>query len=113
MDESGVNGREFLSSGTSNGKDNNSTSGNKSNSNSNSNSNSASTSNKQSSSTQALHLKTPIQQKGYGDAGGGNNNSKAPVQEIDDGLGSNAEEVANLWGQHQWSESDGSSIDLH
>ena len=114
MDESGVNGREFLSSGTSSSKDNSSTSGNKSNSNSNSNSNSASTSNNTQSNSNAS---TPSQDtdttKGYGDAGGGNNNSEAPVQEIDDGLGSNAEEVANLWGQHQWSESDGSSIDLH
>lgn len=44
--------------------------------------------------------------KGYGDAGG-NNTSEAPVQSVDDGLGSNAEEVSNLWGQHQWSENTG------
>ena len=114
MDESGVNGREFLSSGTSSSKDNSSTSGNKSNSNSNSNSNSASTSiNTQSNSNASTPSQDTDTTKGYGDAGGGNNNSEAPVQEIDEGLGSNAEEVANLWGQHQWSESDGSSIDLH
>lgn len=90
MDESGVNGREFLSSGTSSSKDNSSTSGNKSNS--SSNSNSASTSNKTQSNSNAS---TPSQDtdttKGYGDAGG-NNTSEAPVQSVDDGF----EDESNL-----------------
>lgn len=84
MDESGVNGREFLSSSTSSSKDNSNTSGNKNNS--NSNSNSASTSNKTQSNSNAS---TPSQDadltKGYGDAGG-NNTSEAPVQSVDDGF---------------------------
>lgn len=91
MDESGVNGREFLSSGTSSSKDNSSTSGNKNNS--NSNSNSASTSNKTQSNSNAS---TPSQDadltKGYGDAGGGNNTSETPVQSVDDG----APDMSNL-----------------
>ena len=102
MDESGVNGREFLSSSTSSSKDNSTTSGNKNNS--SSNSNSASTSNKTQSNSNAS---TPSQDtdttKGYGDAGG-NNTSEAPVQEIDDGFDSNAEEVSNLWGQTDYGE---------
>lgn len=111
MDESGVNGREFLSSGTSSSKDNSSTSGNKSNS--NSNSNSASTSNNTQSNSNAS---TPSQDtdttKGYGDADGGNNTSEAPVQEIDDGFDCNESDFQ--WGDiSDWSESDGSSIDLH
>lgn len=105
MDESGVNGREFLSSSTSSSKDNSSTSGNKNNS--SSNSNSASTSNKAQSNSNAS---TPSQDtdttKGYGDAGG-SSTSEAPVQEIDDGLGSNADEVANLWGKTDLGENTG------
>lgn len=87
MDESGVNGREFLSSSTSSSKDNSSTSGNKNNS------NSASTSNKTQSNSNAS---TPSQDadltKGYGDADGGNNTSEAPVQSVDDG----APDMSNL-----------------
>lgn len=100
MDESGVNGREFLSSSTSSSKDNSSTSGNKNNS--SSNSNSASTSNKTQSNSNAS---TPSQDtdttKGYGDAGG-NNTSEAPVQEIDDGFDCNESDFQ--WGDiSDWS----------
>lgn len=94
MDESGVNGREFLSSSTSSSKDNSNTSGNKNNS--NSNSNSASTSNNTQSNSNAS---TPSQDtdttKGYGDAGG-NSTSEAPVQSVDDG----APDMSNVdWSQ--------------
>lgn len=83
MDESGVNGREFLSSSTSSSKDNSNTSGNKNNS--SSNSNSASTSNKtQSNSNASSTSQTTDTTKGYGDAGG-SSTSEAPVQSVDDG----------------------------
>lgn len=100
MDESGVNGREFLSSSTSSSKDNSNTSGNKNNS--SSNSNSASTSNNTQSNSNAS---TPSQDtdttKGYGDAGG-NSESEAPVQEIDDGFDCNESDFQ--WGDiSDWS----------
>ena len=99
MDESGVNGREFLSSGTSSSKDNSSTSGNKNNS--NSSSNSASTSNNTQSNSNAS---TPSQDtdttKGYGDAGG-NNTSEAPVQSVDDGAPDI--DISSVWDQYQFS----------
>lgn len=110
MDESGVNGREFLSSGTSSSKDNSSTSGNKNNS--SSNSNSASTSNKTQSNSNAS---TPSQDtdttKGYGDAGG-NNTSEAPVQSVDDGFDCNESDFQ--WGDiSELGENTGGTIDLH
>lgn len=76
--------------------------------NTNSNSNKGNTKSNNTNSTPSQDTDTT---KGYGDAGG-NSESEAPVQEIDDGLGSNAEEVSNLWGQHQWSEDTGGRIDL-
>lgn len=111
MDESGVNGREFLSSGTSSSKDNSSTSGNKSNS--NSNSNSASTSNNTQSNSNAS---TPSQDtdktKGYGDAGG-NNTSEAPVQSVDDGFGDESNtDMSQFFGQTDYGENTGGTIDL-
>ena len=109
MDESGVNGREFLSSSTSSSKDNSNTSGNKNNS--SSNSNSASTSNKTQSNSNAS---TPSQDtdttKGYGDAGG-NNTSEAPVQSVDDGFEDMSNvDMSSLMGDiSDWSEDDGST----
>lgn len=76
-----------------------STTNNNSSTNTNSNSSKGNTESNNTSSTPSQDTDTT---KGYGDAGG-NNTSEATVQEIDDGLGSNAEEVANMWGQHQWS----------
>lgn len=111
MDESGVNGREFLSSSTSSSKDNSSTSGNKNNS--SSNSNSASTSNKtQSNSNASSTSQTTDTTKGYGDADG-NNTSEAPVQSVDDGAPDMSNvDMSSLMDQHQWSENTGASIDL-
>lgn len=109
MDESGVNGREFLSSSTSSSKDNSSTSGNKNNS--SSNSNSASTSNKtQSNSNTSSTSQTTDTTKGYGDAGG-NNTSEAPVQSVDDGAPDMSNvDMSSLMDQHQWSDDTGETM---
>lgn len=48
--------------------------------------------------------------KAYGDAGGGNNTSEAPVQSVDDGAPD--VDISSLMGQHQWSEDTGGRIDL-
>lgn len=111
MDESGVNGREFLSSSTSSSKDNSNTSGNKNNS--SSNSNSASTSNKtQSNSNASSTSQTTDTTKGYGDADGGNNTSETPVQSVDDGFDCNESDFQ--WGDiSDWSENDGSTATIN
>lgn len=82
------------------------------NNNSNSKSNSASTSNNTQSNSNAS---TPSQDtdttKGYGDAGGGNNTSEAPVQSVDDGFEDMSNvDMSSLMGDiSDWSEDDGST----
>lgn len=83
------------------------TTNNSSTTNNNSNSSKDNTESNNTSSTPSQDTDTT---KGYGDAGG-SSTSEAPVQSVDDGAPD--VDISSLMGQHQWSESDGSSIDLH
>lgn len=78
---------------------NSSTTNNNSNTtNINSNSSKDNTESNNTSSTPSQDTDTT---KGYGDAGGGNNTSEAPVQSVDDGAPDI--DISSLMGQHQWS----------
>ena len=109
LDKNGVNAKDLLqlneeASSSSSGQTSK-PSGSNSNANNNTNSNKGNNNNTSSTPSQDADLT-----KGYGDADGGNNTSEAPVQSVDDGLGSNADEVANLWGQTDYGENTGESM---
>lgn len=109
LDKNGVNAKDLfqLNEEASSSSSSQTSKPSSSNSNANNNTNSNKGNNNNTSSTPSQDADLT---KGYGDADGGNNTSEAPVQSVDDGLGSNADEVANLWGQTDYGENTGESM---
>lgn len=107
LDKNGVNAKDLLQLNEEASSSSSSQTSKPSSSNSNANNNT--NSNKGNNNTSSTPSQDADLTKGYGDADGGNNTSEAPVQSVDDGLGSNADEVANLWGKTDLGENTGAT----